>query len=161
MAHNVSIFRQIKSIYGNGTSSFGLGVAYLYALFRKGRTAPKSNNPLVDEGMDVYKGLKKINGRTFGLNEKMYLKNVEQLYNEKVSAGTNNVKEGTVEKLIMSYLAKEDNDVHDVASKLGKMLKNVVIHKPSYGVLIENIAAGTIQRIEQKIILRDLEKLLA
>jgi hypothetical protein len=169
MSYNISIFRQLKGIYGQLTrtcgrqiSEFGLGIAYLRALFGKGRNPPKSKNPLVDEGVDVYQGLKRINGHTLGLNHKAYLKNLEQLYSERLGNGSYTAREGTVEELVVKNLKDDDKDLdmHDIAARLGKLLKNFVVHKPHYGILIKNIGVGNIQRIEQKIIRRDLEKLL-
>jgi len=158
MVYNISIIRKLTEIRGCGVSEHGLGLAYLYSLFRRGRQRhSKSKDPLVDEARDVYQGLEKISGYTLALNENVYLKNVEKLYNEDIRSGNVEVRDGTVEKLIVEHLQNGHKDLYDISHVLGKLLKKLSSQKPNYGKPLEEIGTGRIQRIEQRNIFRDLE----
>jgi len=138
--HPNSIYYTLRNLTNRDKNK--LAISYVY------------ENPLIDEGQNIYKQLSNIGRTTLNSFEEVYMDDIKRILTNK----DYQPREGSVEKIVIDLFNK--NDFKDSLGKIGNSLKKLVTEKPNLKNPINKITAGKIQMYEQQAIKQEILKYL-
>ena len=146
-----SIYKALRTAVNGNFTKRKIAIAYLYGVLKGNQRKIFSENPLVDEGQNVYVTIEGIGRHTLEYFDECYVDHIKARLNE-----DHIVVSGTVEEKIIQIF--ENYGFDDSLDKIGSAVMGLLKQEPNFGKSVEEIAAGCIQRHEQKAILKALSK---